>query len=48
MTQAELIIQTILTDLHQRKGVGDELDAIDPEIYKEMKGELIAKVRNLL
>jgi hypothetical protein len=48
MTQAELIVQTILTDLHLRKGVGDELDAIDPDVYQEMKGELIRKVRALL
>lgn len=35
------IVKTILHNLSKRKGIGDELDAIDPEIYREMVNHLI-------
>jgi hypothetical protein len=36
----ERIVDTVLTNLHGRKGVGDELDAIDDTTYAEMRREL--------
>ena len=46
--KADAIVDAILADLGGRKGVGDELDAIDEEIYAEMKAELVEKVATLL
>lgn len=46
--KAEAIVDAILADLGGRKGVGDELDAIDEEIYAEMKAELVEKVATQL
>lgn len=38
------LIDIILNDLHGRKGIGNELDQIDPEIYGEMENQLIELV----
>ena len=35
------IVEAILRDIEGRKGVGDELEAIDPEIYDEMFADLV-------
>lgn len=37
---AYLIMNDVLVDLHGRKGVGNELDEIDPYIYDELKDDL--------
>lgn len=34
---AKEAVDDIMTDIYQRSGVGDELDAIDPEILHEMR-----------
>lgn len=43
---ATIIVEEILNDLHGRKGVGDELDAIEEDVYLEMKQDLIQIVVN--
>lgn len=45
---AEKIVDAVLKDLHGRKGVGDELDMIDGDIYDEMKAELIQVVNKAM
>ncbi len=41
---ADGIVNEVLANLHDRKGVGDELDGIDEQVYAEMKAELKALV----
>jgi hypothetical protein len=38
---AAKVAEEILRNLHGRKGVGDELDEIEPEIYEEMFDDLV-------
>jgi len=45
---ATQIVDAILKDLRSRKGVGDELDSIERDIYAEMKSELIEIVTKIL
>lgn len=45
---ATQIVQVVMTDLHGRKGVGNELDEIDGYIYKDLTDELILKVTRTL
>lgn len=45
---ATQIVITVLADLMGRKGIGDEIYAVDIDIYEEMVAELATKVRKLL
>ena len=48
VTKEEQIVDAVLGNLEGRKGIGDELDAIDSGVYEEMKGELVDIVREIL
>lgn len=48
MANAERIVDAVLSDLGGRKGIGDELDAIDPDIRAELRADLVAKVQGML
>lgn len=41
---ASHLVNVILNDLHGRRGIGQELDQIDPAIYGEMENDLIELV----
>lgn len=47
-TIAEKIVEAVLTDLRDRKGIGDELDMIDEEIYDAMKVSLVRVVNKAM
>lgn len=47
-TLAMQIVEVILSDLHGRSGVGDELDAIEFDIYADLVDCLQEKVQDLL
>lgn len=40
MNKAEMIVDDILKNLRDRRGIGDELELIEPDIYDEMRWEL--------
>ena len=42
------IVEAILTNLEARKGVGNELENIDPNIYSDMVESLEYKVTEIL
>lgn len=45
---AKKIIEIVLDELGDRAGVGDELECIDEETMKELKGILESKIDKLL
>lgn len=45
---ARIIVRDVLQNLHGRKGVGDELDQIEEDIYITMREDLVQIVLNLL
>lgn len=45
---ARLIVEAILRNLKSRRGIGNELEAIDDAIYSEMVGVLIVKTVTIL
>lgn len=48
MASATRIVDAILHNLSGRKGVGDELDAIEPDVMAELRADLVAKVQGIL
>jgi hypothetical protein len=46
--KADAIVQAILLDLGDRRGIGDAFDEVDEDTYKEMRAELVEKVATLL
>lgn len=48
MTKAQQIVQAIENDISGRKGIGDELDAIDSGIREEMLTEWLEIVNRIL
>lgn len=47
-TQAHTIVTAILGDLGGRKGVGDELEKIETDIYEEIRADLVSIVKRHL
>lgn len=47
-TIAEKIVEAILENLHDRKGIGDELDMIEKDIYAAMKVSLVRVVNKAM
>ena len=45
---ASQIVRIVLDDLRGRKGIGNELEEIDPDIYEEMVGDLEVKVQEAI
>lgn len=45
---AEQIVHAVLEDLHNRKGVGDELDMIDSDVYDSLEEDLYEAVDGVI
>lgn len=48
MNTAKRIVQVVLDDLKGRKGVGNELEEISPDIMKDLEKTLENKVQTVL
>ena len=46
--KAEKIVNKIMSDLSDRRGIGDELDAIDDDIKKDMKDNWVAIICKIM